>query len=182
MDRQSTKHETYEERHLDSHLCSHGKFTCLKSAFWFGFSPRNSHSYHQHSYEKNILNFSTKKLPLQVIIQSLRESGVFGSVIAKAAQATISKDNFLKSVESSNSTRNSRSEMISSRKIDAGGVSQATARRILEVIDDSIPSAIPPLSPPSHDHADWLHYIILVFDYLLAMVRIVEKKNQFGQW
>ncbi|XP_004493445.1 glycosyltransferase-like At2g41451 [Cicer arietinum] len=89
-----------------------------------------------------------------VIIQSLRESGVFSSLIAKAAQTTISKDNFLKSVESSNSTRNSRSEMLSSRKIDAGGVSQAIARRILEVIDDSIPSAIPPLSPPNHDDDD----------------------------
>jgi len=84
----------------------------------------------------------------------LRETGVFSSVVAKAAQTTISKDNFLKSVESSNSTRNSRSEVLSSRKIDAGGVSQAIARRILEVIDDSIPSAIPPLSPPDHDGAD----------------------------
>lgn len=88
------------------------------------------------------------------IIQSLRETGVFSSVIAKAAQTTISKDNFLKSVESSNSTRNARSEMLSSRKIDAGGASQAIARRILEVIDDSIPSAIPPLSPPYHVDAD----------------------------
>jgi hypothetical protein len=75
-------------------------------------------------------------------------------VIAKATQTTISKDNFLKSVESSNSTRNTRSEMLSSRKIDAGGVSQAIGRRILEVIDDSIPSAIPPLSPPDHDDTD----------------------------
>ncbi|WJX78321.1 Glycosyltransferase-like KOBITO 1 [Trifolium repens] len=89
-----------------------------------------------------------------VIIQSLRESGVFSSVIAKATQTTISKDNFLKSVESSNSTRNTRSEMLSSRKIDAGGVTQAIGRRILEVIDDSIPSAIPPLSPPDHDDTD----------------------------
>ncbi|XP_057438021.1 glycosyltransferase-like At2g41451 [Lotus japonicus] len=89
-----------------------------------------------------------------VIIQSLRESGVFSSVIAKAAQTTISKENFLQSVESSNSTRNARSEKISHRKIDAGGLSETTARRILEVIDDSMPSAIPPLSPPSHDHAD----------------------------
>ncbi|RDX67470.1 Glycosyltransferase-like KOBITO 1 [Mucuna pruriens] len=89
-----------------------------------------------------------------IIIQSLRESGAFSSVISKAVQTKLSKENFLKSVESSNSTRNSRSEMISSRKIDAGGLSQATARRILEVIDDSLPSAIPPLSPPNLDHAD----------------------------
>ncbi|KAG5055083.1 hypothetical protein JHK85_007593 [Glycine max] len=76
------------------------------------------------------------------------------SLIAKAAQTKLSKDNFLKSVKSSNSTRNSISEVISSRKIDAGGISQATARRILEFIDDSLPSAIPPLSPPSLDHTD----------------------------
>ncbi|KAI5397150.1 Glycosyltransferase-like KOBITO 1 [Lathyrus oleraceus] len=43
-----------------------------------------------------------------VIMQSLRESGVFSSVIAKAAQTTTSKGKFLKSVESSNSTRNDR--------------------------------------------------------------------------
>ncbi|XP_027350150.1 glycosyltransferase-like At2g41451 [Abrus precatorius] len=93
-----------------------------------------------------------------VIIQSLRETGVFNSVIAKAAQTALSKDNFLKTVDSSNSTRNGRSEMISSRKIDAGGLSQATARRILEVVNDSFPSAVPPLSPPSHDHADLITF------------------------
>ncbi|MED6146950.1 Glycosyltransferase-like KOBITO 1 [Stylosanthes scabra] len=90
-----------------------------------------------------------------VIIQSLRETGVFRSVIAKAAETTLSKDNFLKSVDSNNSTRNARSETIFSRKFDAGGVSQLTARRILEVIDDGlIPSAIPPLSPPKLDHSN----------------------------
>ncbi|CAL0310610.1 unnamed protein product [Lupinus luteus] len=89
-----------------------------------------------------------------VIIQSLKESGVFSSVIEKAAETTLSKVNFLKSIDSSNSTRNARSGMVSSRKIGAGEVSQATARRVLEVIDSSLPSAIPPLSPPSIDHAD----------------------------
>lgn len=79
---------------------------------------------------------------------------MFGSVIAKAAQTKLSKEKFLKSVDSSNSTRNSRSDMFSSRKIDAGGLSQTTARRILKVIDESLPSAMPPLSPPSYDHAD----------------------------
>ncbi|KAL1312476.1 hypothetical protein HN51_039084 [Arachis hypogaea] len=87
-----------------------------------------------------------------VIIQSLRESGVFRSVIAKAAETTLSKDNFLKSVDINNSTRNGRSENIFSRKFDANGVSQSTARRILEVIDDGLtPSAVPPLSPPRLD-------------------------------
>lgn len=104
------------------------------------------------------LNFSTQNLSLQVIIQSLRESGVFSSVISKSDQTKLSKEKFLNSVESSNSTRNSRSEMLSSRKIDAGGLSQETARRILEVIDDSLPSAIPPLSPPSLDHADLITF------------------------
>ncbi|WVZ09035.1 hypothetical protein V8G54_022381 [Vigna mungo] len=89
-----------------------------------------------------------------IIIQSLRESGVFSSVIAKATQTNLSKEKFLKSVDSSNSTRNSRSDMFSSRKFDAGRLSQATGRRILKVIDDSLPSAIPPLSPPNYDHAD----------------------------
>ncbi|CAK8543152.1 unnamed protein product [Lathyrus sativus] len=103
-------------------------------------------------FRKGIL---TRIYAPMIIIQSLRESGVFSSVIAKAAQTTITKDKFLKSIESSNSTRNDRSEMISSRKIDAGGVSQAIARRILEVIDDSIPSAIPPLSSPGYDDADF---------------------------
>ncbi|OIW11482.1 hypothetical protein TanjilG_26848 [Lupinus angustifolius] len=76
------------------------------------------------------------------------------SVIAKAAETTLSKDNFLNSVESSNSTSNSSSRLVSSRKFDAGGLSEATARRVLEVIDSSLPSAIPPLSPPSPDHSD----------------------------
>ncbi|XP_057718795.1 glycosyltransferase-like At2g41451 [Arachis stenosperma] len=90
-----------------------------------------------------------------VIIQSLRESGVFRSVIAKAAETTLSKDNFLKSVDSNNSTRNGRSENIFSRKFDANGVSQSTARRILGVIDDGLtPSAVPPLSPPRLDHSN----------------------------
>lgn len=79
---------------------------------------------------------------------------MFSSVIAKATQTNLSKEKFLKSVDSSNSTRNSRSDMFSSRKFDAGRLSQATGRRILKVIDDSLPSAIPPLSPPNYDHAD----------------------------
>ncbi|KAJ7976712.1 Glycosyltransferase-like KOBITO 1 [Quillaja saponaria] len=88
-----------------------------------------------------------------VIIQGLRESGVFSSIVAKAAQTTLSKDNFLKSIESSNSSTTTTSNSISSRKIGIGGESQATARRVLEIGDDGyLPSAIPPLSPPSLDH------------------------------
>ncbi|PQQ07660.1 glycosyltransferase-like [Prunus yedoensis var. nudiflora] len=87
-----------------------------------------------------------------VIVQGLRESGVFSSVIASAAQTTLSKDQFLSSVESSNSSRESTSGAITSRKIGKIIDSQATARRVLGFTDDaSQPSAIPPLSPPGVD-------------------------------
>nr|KYP48002.1 hypothetical protein KK1_030361 [Cajanus cajan] len=123
-------------------------FSCLLIAF-----PDTLPSYFLDGIH-NCFNCNRGRNASMIIIQSLRESGAFSSLIAKAAQTKLSKDNFLRSVESSNSTRNSRSEMVSSRKIDAGGLSQATARRILEVIDDSLPLAVPPLSPPTHDHAD----------------------------
>lgn len=90
---------------------------------------------------------------VQVIVQGLRESGVFSSVIASAAQTTLSKDQFLSSVESSNSSRESTSGAITSRKIGKIIDSQATARRVLGFTDDaSHPSAIPPLSPPGLDN------------------------------
>ena len=72
-------------------------------------------------------------------------------------QTSVSKDNFLKSIESSNSSREIASGVISSRKIGNSGESQATARKVLEITeDDSHPLAIPPLSPPGlHDfHID----------------------------
>lgn len=81
----------------------------------------------------------------QVIIQGLRDSGLFGSVI-QSAQTTPSKD-----VKSSNTSRVDKPGMISSRKI---GVKEttATARRILEIPNEtSYNSAIPPLSPPILD-------------------------------
>ncbi|XP_068341092.1 glycosyltransferase-like At3g57200 [Pyrus communis] len=91
-----------------------------------------------------------------VIIQGLRESGVFSSVIASAAQTNLTKDQFLSSVESSNSSRESTSGAINSRKIGKLLDSQATARRVLEFIDDaSHPLAIPPLSPPGLDEDDF---------------------------
>ncbi|KAK6941768.1 hypothetical protein RJ641_027145 [Dillenia turbinata] len=79
-----------------------------------------------------------------VIIQGLRDSGVFSSVIA-SAQKTLSKDEFLSSVVSSNS---SRMGAISSRKIGNHREFQSTARRVLEVSDITHDAAIPPLSPP----------------------------------
>ncbi|XP_009346981.2 glycosyltransferase-like At3g57200 [Pyrus x bretschneideri] len=91
-----------------------------------------------------------------VIIQGLRESGVFSSVIASAAQTNLTRDQFLSSVESSNSSRESTSGAINSRKIGKLLDSQATARRVLEFIDDaSHPLAIPPLSPPGLDEDDF---------------------------
>ncbi|CAN6716469.1 unnamed protein product [Malus baccata var. baccata] len=91
-----------------------------------------------------------------VIIQGLRESGVFSSVIVSAAQTNLTKDQFLSSVESGNSSRESTSGAINSRKIGKLLDSQATARRVLELIDDaSRPSAIPPLSPPGLDEDDF---------------------------
>ena len=87
---------------------------------------------------------------LQVIIQGLRESGVFMSVIESAEKASLSKDKFLSSAESSNLTRTTKSGgSFSSRKI--GKIdSQAKARRVLEFTDNSTqPLAIPPLSSPT---------------------------------
>ncbi|TYI98617.1 hypothetical protein E1A91_D01G227500v1 [Gossypium mustelinum] len=76
------------------------------------------------------------------IIQGLRESGVFGSVLQSAQ--TLSKDKFLSSVESSNFS--SVDKQIGVKE------SQATARRILDINDNfSGGSAIPPLSPPVPD-------------------------------
>ncbi|KAK8483046.1 hypothetical protein V6N12_044912 [Hibiscus sabdariffa] len=82
------------------------------------------------------------------IIQGLRESGVFSSVV-QSAQAILSQDKS-SSVENSNSSSN-RPGTDSSRKI-GGEESQATIRRILEMNDNfSGDSAIPPLPPPVLD-------------------------------
>ncbi|KAL0397607.1 UNVERIFIED_CONTAM: Glycosyltransferase-like KOBITO 1 [Sesamum calycinum] len=82
------------------------------------------------------------------IIQGLRESGVFGSIIA-SAQGTLSKDKFLASIESSNSSRAAESVSFHSRKIGRNTESQATARKVLETTSSIFQeAAIPPLSPP----------------------------------
>ncbi|XP_050383222.1 glycosyltransferase-like At2g41451 [Argentina anserina] len=86
------------------------------------------------------------------IIQGLKESGVFSSLIASAAQATLSKDQFLSSVESSNSSRETTSGAITSRKIGKTIDSQATARKVLEFTGDTFnPLAVAPLPPPGLD-------------------------------
>ncbi|CAI9102891.1 OLC1v1001258C1 [Oldenlandia corymbosa var. corymbosa] len=86
-----------------------------------------------------------------VIIQGLREAGVFGSVIA-SAQASLTKDNFLASIESSNSTKADSSLSLSSRKVGRSKEYQATARRIFDAATSSYhEAAVPPLSPPKMD-------------------------------
>ncbi|XP_042060959.1 glycosyltransferase-like KOBITO 1 [Salvia splendens] len=84
------------------------------------------------------------------IIQGLRESGIFGSIIA-SAQGSLSKENFLSSIESSNSSRASASRLLGSRKIGRDRVSQSAARKALHRDISSDESAIPPLSPPLMD-------------------------------
>ncbi|KAM5558617.1 glycosyltransferase-like [Rosa sericea] len=87
-----------------------------------------------------------------IIIQGLRESGVFSSVIASAVKVTLSKDQFLLSVESSNSSRETTYGAITSRKIGKTFDSQATARKFLEFrANTSHPLAVAPLSPPGLD-------------------------------
>ncbi|KAM7509053.1 hypothetical protein LguiA_019506 [Lonicera macranthoides] len=87
-----------------------------------------------------------------VIIQGLKESGVFSSIIASAPQS-LSKKKFLASVESSNSSKADASRSLpSTRKIGT----HSTARKALELAVDNTASsreeAVPPLSPPTMDN------------------------------
>ncbi|KAK9178017.1 hypothetical protein WN943_027207 [Citrus x changshan-huyou] len=92
----------------------------------------------------------TNNILVEIINQGLRESGIYASVIA-SANTMLSKEKILSSVESRNNTRESKS-VNSSRKIGGFGQSQATARRVLEFIDDAnYTLAIPPESPPGPD-------------------------------
>ncbi|KAI3739713.1 hypothetical protein L2E82_30124 [Cichorium intybus] len=83
-----------------------------------------------------------------VIIEGLKELGVFASIIAKAP-TTLSRDKFLASIESSNSSRESGAHLHPPRKI--GRItehhSQATVRKALEAAEFH-ELAVPPLSPP----------------------------------
>ncbi|XAR69897.1 hypothetical protein NMG60_11001655 [Bertholletia excelsa] len=84
-----------------------------------------------------------------VIVQGLRESGIFGATIA-AAQKTLPNIKFL---SSTNTSRAMESGRTSSRKIVQSGESEATARKVLEIAGfDS--SAMPPLSSPGMDDID----------------------------
>ncbi|KAK6140504.1 hypothetical protein DH2020_025751 [Rehmannia glutinosa] len=86
------------------------------------------------------------------IIQGLRESGIFASIIA-SGQGSLSKDNFLASIESSNSSRTTSSVSLKSRKMGRSRESQSTARKILEINTSYVfhEVAVPPLSPPVMD-------------------------------
>ncbi|CAN6561821.1 unnamed protein product [Malus baccata var. baccata] len=86
------------------------------------------------------------------IIQGLRESGVFSSVIA-SAPTTLSKEKFLLTIDSSNSSRAATSESLpSSRKIGRSRESKATARKALDIEAAEFQEvAVPPLSPPGMD-------------------------------
>jgi hypothetical protein len=77
----------------------------------------------------------------------LRESGVFSSVIASAPK--ISKEKFLHSIDSSNSTRAVASVSLPSRKIGRTKESQATVRKVLDFETSVFQElAVPPQSPP----------------------------------
>ncbi|KAM7263905.1 hypothetical protein ACFE04_001588 [Oxalis oulophora] len=84
------------------------------------------------------------------IIQGLRDSGVFSSVIASAA-TTLSKEMFFASIESSNTSRTVSSQSLPSRK---SKISQATARKTLGIeTTTNHKAAVSPLSPPGmNDH------------------------------
>ncbi|GMH27028.1 hypothetical protein Nepgr_028871 [Nepenthes gracilis] len=84
-----------------------------------------------------------------VIIQGLRESGVFSAVVASASE-TLSKDKFLSPIGHSNSSNNVASVILPSRRVGKTEVSQATIRKALDVIA-AHEAAIPPLSPPGMD-------------------------------
>jgi len=85
------------------------------------------------------LNFS------QVIIEGLRESGIFASVIAAAKSST-----------SSESRTSSYTKKIDAGKLSSEELSirfQGTARKVLETQEEKVdhPLAVPPLSPPGID-------------------------------
>ncbi|KAM7270355.1 hypothetical protein ACFE04_029569 [Oxalis oulophora] len=82
------------------------------------------------------------------IVQGLRESGIFTSVIEYALTL---QDKLSTSIQTSNSSETVKSKS-SSRKIIKDVEHRSSARRILEFSNNiSHPSAIPPLSPPGPD-------------------------------
>ncbi|PON51203.1 Glycosyltransferase-like KOBITO [Trema orientale] len=97
------------------------------------------------------LNADVAESEETVIIQGLQESGVFSSVIA-SAPSTISKEKFLSTIDSSNSSRAVASESLPSRKLGRSRKNQATVRKVLSIDSAAFQeAAIPPLSPPAID-------------------------------
>ncbi|KAF5205028.1 Glycosyltransferase-like kobito [Thalictrum thalictroides] len=133
-------------------LCVYGCLRCDADVFL------TTSRYHEHIvWADKALNLKlmrkgilTRIYAPMVIVQGLRESGVFSSVVL-SAQKTLSKDKFLTSVESSNSSRTVMPNVLSVRKFGRSKDSEATARRLFEIADTSHAIAVPPLSPPVMD-------------------------------
>ncbi|KAK1366063.1 Glycosyltransferase-like KOBITO 1 [Heracleum sosnowskyi] len=106
----------------------------------------NDEALKQKLMKKGIL---TRIYAPMVIIQGLRESGTFTSVI-ESALTNVSKDTLLSSVENLNTSRADDSKVFSSRKMGKHTEIQANGRKILAISDTDF-AAIPPLSPPSMD-------------------------------
>lgn len=88
---------------------------------------------------------------IQAIIQGLRESGIFSSIIA-SAPTNLSKGKSLSSIGSSNSSRAAASESLPSRRIGRGREYQASVRKVLNIESAACyEAAVPPLSPPEMD-------------------------------
>ncbi|EOY17594.1 Elongation defective 1 protein / ELD1 protein isoform 3, partial [Theobroma cacao] len=112
--------------------------------------PNGAHRWHNYMKTPNL----TRIYAPMAIIQGLRESGVFSSIIA-TAPTTLSRDKFLASVDSSNSSRAVPSVSFASRKIGRSREHQASARKVLEIeASADHEAAVPPLSPPSMDNDD----------------------------
>ncbi|KAH0674712.1 hypothetical protein KY290_026103 [Solanum tuberosum] len=76
-------------------------------------------------HSRNI--FTTQSNDRRVIVQGLRESGVFSSIVL-SSQESISKEKFLASFESNSSSKAAASESLPSRKIGRNQHSQAARR------------------------------------------------------
>ncbi|GJX26573.1 hypothetical protein Tco_0232869 [Tanacetum coccineum] len=116
-----------------------------------------------------------------VIIEGLKESGVFRSVIANAP-TTLSRDKFLASIESSNSSRTSGAKSQPPRKIgkNTENQSQATVRKALEAIELH-EVAVPPLSPPGPAMETLENDLIVVPDHISQACRRALREEVVGQ-
>eukprot|EP00252_Welwitschia_mirabilis_P021801 TRINITY_DN5703_c0_g1_i1.p1 TRINITY_DN5703_c0_g1~~TRINITY_DN5703_c0_g1_i1.p1 ORF type:complete len:533 (-),score=84.77 TRINITY_DN5703_c0_g1_i1:375-1973(-) len=102
-----------------------------------------------------------------VIVQGLRDAGVFTSALASAQAAlekSMSKEQFLSSVSDSNQTKVLHDDLNKGVKTDVRqhnlnrkvnvGDAHAVVRRILETLDQT-DMAMPPLAPPSLEDSLW---------------------------